>query len=250
MPPYDRPPIQECVVEFRFRSTLEDGAKFKSSLQDLKADYPHFQEQWALEAQFDLKSKWQQGAQKVTGVVFDNRKADNPRTRVGHFLLDRFVFSQLPPYVSWDSFLPETQRLYSKYMPVGKPERILRIASRTINRLEIPGETANIEEYFKMSTKFPDSLPRDVVNFLTKLTLNFDDGIRATIIMTLPKKGKPESVGVIFDTDVYKTCNLPPDSESVWEILEQIHQIRNQIFEECITDKTRALIGDMDASDS
>jgi len=48
---------------------------------------------------------------------------------------------------------------------------------------------------------------------------------------------------LILDLDISRETNLPKDGDSLWEFINQIFRPRkNEVFETCITDKTRALL--------
>ena len=48
-------------------------------------------------------------------------------------------------------------------------------------------------------------------------------------------------VSVVLDIDLSSDRNVPDTEESIWEHFEKLHLRKNEIFEACITDKTRRL---------
>jgi uncharacterized protein (TIGR04255 family) len=44
-----------------------------------------------------------------------------------------------------------------------------------------------------------------------------------------------------LDIDVFREVSLEPDSEKIWEILEELRNIKNNIFFKSITQKTKEL---------
>jgi uncharacterized protein (TIGR04255 family) len=47
---------------------------------------------------------------------------------------------------------------------------------------------------------------------------------------------------VVLDLDVFKESEMASDEE-VWGVLEVLRNRKNEFFEGCITDRTRALFG-------
>ena len=61
---------------------------------------------------------------------------------------------------------------------------------------------------------------------------------------TMVPPPNPKLVSVVLDIDVFKgnlALSLVNSDKMVWEALEMLHIKRNQVFEDCITDKTREL---------
>ncbi len=50
-------------------------------------------------------------------------------------------------------------------------------------------------------------------------------------------------VSVALDIDLFRIEDVPNSEREIWECFEHLHDSKNQIFEACITDKTRELIG-------
>ena len=59
---------------------------------------------------------------------------------VAQFRLAGFTLSRLPPYEKWENLLEETRRLWAIYVEHLAPSRVVRIATRFINNLQLPLE--------------------------------------------------------------------------------------------------------------
>ena len=47
---------------------------------------------------------------------------------------------------------------------------------------------------------------------------------------------------MVLDIDIFRTEDLPGNEAQLWELLEQLRQAKNMVFEACITDQTRRLL--------
>ena len=52
----------------------------------------------------------------------------------------------------------------------------------------------------------------------------------------------PNVVSVLLDIDLFCEEPLPDNEDGLWALFEEMRDRKNQIFEACITDKTRELI--------
>ncbi len=52
----------------------------------------------------------------------------------------------------------------------------------------------------------------------------------------------PTTASILLDLDLFKAHELPQNEASLWSLLEELHCKKNEIFEGCITDRTRDLI--------
>lgn len=50
-----------------------------------------------------------------------------------------------------------------------------------------------------------------------------------------------KTASFIIDQDVSRETNLPDSDEGLWDCIGQVRELKNAIFEACITDRTRAL---------
>jgi len=104
-----------------------------------------------------------------------------------------------------------------------------------------PGE--HFESYLAKPPAVPDELPQGILGFSQQLVLLKPDiGARANVTMMLAEGPAPaDHVPVILDIDVYNASELSPESEDLWNLLEQLRVFKNEIFFASITEKTAGL---------
>src|SRR5262249_45340778 len=83
--------------------------------------------------------------------------------QVGENLL---AVNQLPPYYGWEKFEQEALGALSIYLDLWKPRRIRRAGLHYVDRVEIPGDTINLPDWFNLYPVLPALFQdRPVSNF-------------------------------------------------------------------------------------
>jgi uncharacterized protein (TIGR04255 family) len=152
------------------------------------------------------------------------------------------TFSHLTPYTSWSVFSPEGRRLWELYVQYVKPEAVTRVALRYINRIEIPGQRFELSDYFKLYPEIPKTIPQDINSTFIQLQMPQIDlapDIVAVFNFGSAVPFSDKSVAMMLDIDVYATRALSLATKDVFDVLEILRTRKNELFEACITDRTR-----------
>ena len=159
-----------------------------------------------------------------------------------------FAFSRLAPYPAdgWEEWVPEAKRLWQRYVEATNVRRVVRLAVRYINKIDIPcpaGEAIEPEEYFATFPRIAEGIG-NMTTFLMRTELEVagleEGGVNLTQGI-LEEPGNPETIPVLLDIDVFESSTLEASSPEVWLRLERLHQRENEIFEACITPATQRL---------
>jgi uncharacterized protein (TIGR04255 family) len=59
---------------------------------------------------------------------------------------------------------------------------------------------------------------------------------------TIIEPAKPGVVSVVLDIDISKSDDVPSNDNALWECFEELHMKKHEVFEACITERTRELI--------
>lgn len=242
---YKRAPIIEAVIDvqvtFAEVPSPDRLTECADSIQEtFPTRLPISVVQMGMEAR-DGKLEQKEISQQQTGWRLSNAKND----RVLQLQRAGFTYSHLAPYTQWDVFQGEAKLLWDEYVSALNPATITRIATRYINRIEIPAVAIQLEDYFNVTPRAPDSIG-PLSTFLVQIQVPYQSPERTQAVITVapgPAMGSPPTPGILLDIDV--SCSAPdvqPRSLKLWEYLGQMRRIKNKIFEDCITDKTRELI--------
>jgi uncharacterized protein (TIGR04255 family) len=238
-PHLPRAPIVEAVIQLNVRPSpkadLERLGLYKSALTQT---YPQQKELRQVHAELQMKDS--EVAQRVVSSnVLGFRLERTQPANVVIARLDRLVVSKLTPYDTWEDLIGEAKDQWRKYVEIQAPEAVTRVATRFINRIELPIEKLDFEHYLACPPPIPKGMPEVLSGFLVKTVVEDDDsGASVSISQMLePPIAEKNRVPVLIDIDVYKTVDLPPDSPECWQLLDMMRQLKNRAFFGCLTDK-------------
>ena len=237
---YAHPPIKEALIDIRVALPPEVGIETLLEIHSVvKEDYPtakkRFFAEWTVSPGLELAPA---SRHEHRGYAFYS--AD------GHYVLqarlDGFTFSRLAPYVSWEDLRETARRYWTLFERIARPTRIERVAVRFINQIDIPSQSANIDEYFLTAPKISSLLPQELSQFLMQAHLPQPeiDGL-AVLTQTMVVPPPVENcVSVILDVEIFaQRQHMSP--AAAWDLLDELRLRKNALFEASITDKAREL---------
>ncbi|MFM2430785.1 MAG: hypothetical protein RLZZ511_1998 [Cyanobacteriota bacterium] len=237
---YSKAPIREAIIDFRV--VLPDYITLKN-LYDLfpkiNADYPQQESSWLLQSQVTAgPSIGTSTNQTQTGYVYTS----SDRRQVLNAGLAGFTFSQMEPYDRWEVFRDEAKRLWQIYRESIDILSVTRIGARYVNRIDIPSTSIDFKDFFRTIPEVSPDLPQGLSGYFMQLQIPQED-IEAMVLINqfMAPPQSSESVSVILDIDVFQEA-LQIVDDSFWASLEILHAKIDNVFEACITNKTRELI--------
>ena len=142
-------------------------------------------------------------------------------------------------YNGWEELNKQAKNLWKQYIEALSPLAITRVAVRYINRIDIPFLRFELEDYFKVYPKVFDDV--DLSGFFVQLQFPQKQGGTAIIHEAVTTPASPGSTSILLDLDIFDNCNFKPSDNKVWERFEILREQKNLLFENCLTDKAKAL---------
>jgi uncharacterized protein (TIGR04255 family) len=238
---YNKAPIKEAVLDIKVdRLNISDINELIGLQEIVAQDFPEVKKKHNIIGSFHLSTdKPIQGKSHsdLSGFIFLSR--DNYRQlQVG---IDGFTLNILKPYESWESHFDLFMKYWADYNNKFRPSNILKIAVRYINRIEIPFPLDNFQDYITNMPPIPDCLPQSFSNFIMQIQVPCNDGFRSAVITETIEPIENEVLPFILDIGVSQDLNVNNSFESLVKNFSEIRSIKNEIFENCITEKTRNL---------
>ena len=238
---YPNAPITEAVLDLRVigRADLKIDDLSKVATGD-EISYPTAEPLKAVTGSLMLgpETSATQAVTKQIGFVFrrnDSRYIYQARN-------DGFTISELPKYSSWKEFRAEAHHRWTRYRDIAQPNGIRRAALRYVNRIDVPAPLTNIEDYLRTYPSIAAALPQMTDGYFMQLGIPFEKiGARALITETIIPPAREGFVSIVLDIDTFREYPAPTSEEEAWQLLEQLRDLKNEIFEACITDKSRGL---------
>lgn len=227
-------PIHEAIIDFRVKAKpVFNPEEFRSLVSVLKDTFPQVNEQRSMHLAINEKEtkKTDTG---LNGLFF--KTSDN--LEIAQYRSDGFTFNRLKPYTSWDLIFPKALELWKHYLVKANPDIITRIALRYINRIDITNYFSDLQQIMAVPPILPASLPQEVNDFLTRVTIHKPgDIVSAHIIQAIEKNTTLKTCTLIFDIDTYIQKDIETNDPNIPELFNKLRDYKNQIFFSFLTEK-------------
>ena len=237
---YPNAPITEAIIDLKVE--LPSGVTV-ADLKEVQAGqeeaYPTTQHRNLVTGQMQFgKQVSASASSEHLGYLFKS----SDETQVFQARLDGFTMSRLAPYECWETFRDEARRLWDAYRAVVKPEKVVRVAVRYVNRIDMPLPLTDFCDYLRSVPVVSADLPQALAGYFMRLEIPLED-INSLCLLNeaIVKPAAEGVVSVVLDIDVFRATDIPDDEEELWKFLEELRHRKNSIFEACITDKAREL---------
>jgi uncharacterized protein (TIGR04255 family) len=239
---FSNAPITEALLDIRVTLAHNTSLEQLATLHEIvKDDYPNKRERKMWQSAIHVKDEGPEVAKPSGGT--DGYLFSTPDGRnIVQSRLDGFTFNRLRPYDRWESFRDESYRLWQKYIEVAAPVQITRVALRYINRIEIPLPFRDFKDYILTTPEIAPGLPQGLARFFMQLAIPIAEIPAVAIITeTMEPLTETKRLPFILDIDVVREAAFDVDGKEAWEMLEKLHDIKNDIFFNSITPKAKEL---------
>jgi len=239
---YTKAPIAEAIIDLR---VVPCSALRLDTLERLceetKAQYPLIQTMIKATGAMQIRpGSFSSSSAEQEQVGFRSTSSDGKL--ICQCQLEGFTFSQLAPYESWEIFRDLARPSWDAYREATKPQSVVRLAVRYVNRIEVAKTSIELKDYFRTLPEVSSDLPQSVDGFFMQVQLPQNDiGAAVLLNQTIVPSKKHGVTSVILDIDLFLEETVPKNENEVWDCFETLHTRKNEIFEACITDKTREL---------
>ena len=236
--PYKRPPITEAVIEIRTSSELQGGA-----LERLVA---RFSRKYPAPAQklFNVSVEVKEPEPSVTKQSLAGyRLTSLDGTRVLNLAPRYLSTAHLAPYEGWEQLYEEARANWDIWLKIVGWQPVARIGVRYINRIDIPGShMINLTDYLTFRPSLPTFLDNGIEHFAMNALIPLGtDNLKVVLNAGSTQSPLINHGSLLLDLDISRESDLPKDEAGLWDLIDQIRVRKNEIFEGCITSKTRAL---------
>lgn len=238
---YVHPPITEAVIAINFKSTIEFD-ELTSVSKKFQKEYPQSQAISNVSFSVDVD-----GGAVPTPKNTQNQKgwrlSSEDMTEILVMWPQSFTISQLAPYVGWSKFLERFVRDWKKFKRHVGQKEIARIGVRYINRIDIPvnGDIVEHEKYLNVFPKLPNSLT-PLHAFAVQSALKLPD-IGCDLLINSAAVPSPvlDRASFMLDLDIFRSLDLPQSDQDIYNLLDEIRNKKNKVFEQCISNRARKL---------
>ncbi|MEO6613630.1 MAG: TIGR04255 family protein [Chitinophagaceae bacterium] len=236
---YLNAPIVEAVFDVKVSNTIiiNPVAFEQFAKTDLK-EFPISTKRQNINVRIDHRAGAGQVGKttNLLGYMFSNIQGN----RKVQFRLDGYTFNMLRPYSHWDEFSSLAFTYLKKYLSLAKPLAITRIGLRYINRIDLPFDNQQFENYIKYLPQVPAGLPKKYEKYFLQMQIPAEDGLSKAVISQTFEQEKAGRIPFIIDIDVFQTERQKP-SDNLLEKFNSLRILKNRIFEDLVTDNCKKM---------
>ncbi|MFL0161960.1 TIGR04255 family protein [Aquirufa salirivi] len=238
---YPKAPIREAVFDIRIdKLNIIDVSELLNIKEAISNDFPIEKKRHNITGMFQFspdKPIESKTHSDLTGFIF----LSEDHSRQLQIRIDGFTLNILKPYENWETHFNLFLKYWNIYNKQFSPNNILRIATRYINKIEIPLPIDDFQEYVLNMPPIPNCLPQTFANFFMQIQVPCKSDYRNVVITETIEPILNSTLPFILDIDVFQELNVNNSVESLTKNFSEIRNIKNEIFENCITEKTRKL---------
>ncbi len=242
---YKNAPIEEAIVEFRFKPDPDWDLTIYGKL----AEQPEIKNAYRGKPrqQKTMEAALRTGPEQAPSFAVREgpgrfQLVNDDATQLLSLAPDTLSISLLRPYSSWHNFRSRVEAALKAYQEVAKPKAVTRMGVRYINKIVLPlkDEAIKLDSYFICGPPAAPGLPRKLGGFMSRGEYIHDDGVK--LFLTQASVEAPENFfAVLLDLDVIWEGSEASDLASAMSIIDDLHDREGQAFEATITDETRAV---------
>jgi uncharacterized protein (TIGR04255 family) len=238
---YAKPPIVEATVEVRTNDLLDR--------RDLERCRDRFKKKY--EKVEDI-SEIRVNLAGAGGVTHETKPLGHKLTAanaVDVLMLGpaSIGLSRFAPYTSWEALIGELRQDYDLYLKTIGRRSVVRIGARYQNRIDVPNDLikgGNWSDFIKVLPSIPTEIAGRTGNYYMNVQPSFRDTKVKMVIQTGPiNEVLLDHTSLQLDIDASIDSALPARVDLLWDEFAQLHEVKNAVFESCITDATRKLFG-------
>lgn len=234
-------PIAEALLDIRVQPREDITVEHLLALEDmLRPAYEQRKEK--RQNQFQIKvdlTKPDAGHAKISSPVTTGYSFANvDGSRLVQVAREGFTQNFLPKYSDGDDLLTESRKNWESYARVAMPALITRLALRYINRISIPTQEMDFNDYFPEAPRVPAELPQFLANYFSRVTIiNPEIGAHAAVAQAFSGEHDETGIQFVLDIDVYIEREYHSGDKEIWEKLAELRKFKNEIFFAHASDK-------------
>lgn len=239
---YNNPPIREAVIELRFGKKLsgDELYQLKSKLIEAYGDVDE-----VLGTKFELKIE-RKTVKSYQESELERLELDIEPNLKARIAKESVSWHRLAPYDNWESFIRPVNELWDIVEGAYDLRSLSRIGVKMLNDIGIPfGDSAaiDLESFVTILTRIPDNFPAKPVGFVSQIHSVHEREKAQSMIAVSSQRVEADSVHIMLNIDTFRAYQGGYEGTfaELDPVLTTLRNLKNNLFESCITDSTREL---------
>ena len=243
---YKKPPILEAVLEFRW----SEPRPLEALVSVLRAQaFDEFEEsnpRMQIDAAVSLDEPKLSHSTKQLGFEASLRDG----SQIVFLEQQKFVFVQRAPYDRLVSFSADDMSALHEVTSQLAVDEFSRVGLRYVNRIDIPlggNSKINTDDYVTIKFDGPRKDRGIIEEFQMRVVKPTEkEGIHYALVVATTASPLTDHSAILLDIDMFTRPPVPAARDQLDRVLKQMRTEKNEIFQECLTDKARDLFGGLD----
>jgi uncharacterized protein (TIGR04255 family) len=240
-PGYKKPPIVEAVIAISFSTPL-DLKTIDAFARKRKSRFPRIEDMIQVTA--EINTQMRQADSNVR--KFGRKLTSADSTHVIIITQGQIAICHLNPYANWNELSDEAHENWDVLVSLLKRKEVSHVSTRFVNRIDIPlvkGERIDLDKYFNVGIKFPICAREMSVDLFSFNSSLIHESGKYKYVLQMSSSPSPllDHASFIIDIDIATTGVAPLKEDKLWELIGSLRQLKNDLFEACITAETRKL---------
>ena len=244
---YRNPPVVEAFCEVYFTSSNWDDTIPDLFYEQVKDRFPSQEEPFSRQVDLTLDVPNDKFSSAIQPGPFRKLFRTAEGDQIIQIAENLFVFNQLTPYSSFQSWETDFYEVLDIYVKLVSPHAVDRLGVRYLNHVSVPERRFQMSDYFTVFPVIPLGSGNAHGNFLINCVIpQSDEGHFLTFSFSKIVPEPPDETSQTFLLDLYDQAFLGRTlSESEFKSHVRVaHGNVVQAFEGSITDRLRALFNE------
>lgn len=247
-PNYRKPPVWEALIDVRIDALPTDKLPQLDNLHEaLRREYPNKKIRYQFTGGVQIEGDRVVQSPVASGP-FGYRLESEDGRRIVQFRLDGFTYNRIKPdpdeeWPGWEKIKNEARQAWDMYKDALDLNEVTRLAVRYINQIVIPEQSIELYDYFTAPPRIPQGLPyQDMANFSSSVTIKIPTHKALALLQHYPAPRQYSgAIAIALDIDIYRPERLILSARPIWELLDQLRDLKNTIFEASLLSRTKEL---------
>ena len=229
------------MIELRIGAEI-DAKILEKVVRSLESSYPHVNRMETLSVNIDSTG----GDDSVVREASGYRLTTEEQIDVVLVKPNGVTVARLAPYPGWPVLMDCAKKVWRKWFGKVPRHPLARLGIRYINRIDVSTKgrsTIRLDDYLHFHPQSPHIGSAPMQGYVMKITTPTDHPNWSAIVTSALVSPPPliDHMSFLLDIDVFRTEDIPQKESKLWVAIDEAREVKNHIFEACITDDSRRL---------
>lgn len=237
---YPNPTISEALCEIFFSTDEKFDQKINKLKDSLEASYPDVKDDPIKHFKAIIENSGLSVKEETTQRSVFKHVDRNHLLQVSPGLI---AINEIGEYPTWDVFKNDIKVGYDAVSDVFPVTSINRVGLRYINLIPRVDRAEEVFNWLVPNKYYPDGILNSKKGFLSKCEFDLEQNRK--LVVTISESLQQDHFGaIVFDIDAICVCPEGADADSLFVLLEDLHDIISDVFHTSLSKKYQSRLMD------